>query len=111
MKEEEIKEISLKKIRHPPSPLNLHIVENTKWSKEEFDLFKHYGGKSVKDRIITLCADLEETALRIQYGLCTEDKDVMSFMHVLLHNIEEECKKLLGLIIPINQHLKRLEGR
>jgi len=111
MKGEETKEIPLKNIRHPPSPLNLHIDENIKWSKEEINLFKHYGGKSVKDQIITLCADLEETALRIQYGLCTEDKDVMSFMSVLFHNIEEECKRLLDLIIPINQHLKCLEDK
>jgi len=107
MNEAEIKKIPLKKIRHPPSPLNLHINENIKWSKEEIDLFKHYGGKSLKDQIITLCADIEETALRIQYGLCTEDKDIMSFMPVLLYNIEEECKKLLDLIVPINKHMKR----
>lgn len=106
MNEAEIKKIPLKKIRHPPTPLNLHINENIKWSREEIDLFKHYGGKSLKDQIITLCADLEETALRIQYGLCTEDKDIMSFMPVLLCNIEEECKRLLDLIVPINKHVK-----
>lgn len=111
MEEKGRKGISLRKIRYPPSPLNLRIDENTNWSKEEFNLFKHYGGKSVKDQIITLCADLEETALRIQYGFCTEDKDVMSFMPILLHNIEEECKRLLDLIIPINQHLKSLEDK
>lgn len=73
-----------------------HMGDNLEWKDKTFGFRKHYekGCKEEThgDTLVTLCADIEETALRIQYAMCNND---MRYMLGLLWSFRRKAVAIM----------------